>query len=68
MLPPNPVFTWGMMIAAIIYFALIFWPLVRIMHRIGRSGWWTLFVVTGPGLIIGLWLLAYCRWPAFDKA
>ena len=57
---------WGVTLVGIVYFFLIFWPLVRIMHRIGRSGWWSLLVLAGPGFIIGLWLMAYSRWPTIE--
>jgi hypothetical protein len=59
--------SWGMTLAGVAYIFLIFWPTVRIMHRIGRSGWWSLLIVAGPGAIIGLWLLAYTRWPALEQ-
>ena len=64
---PHTMLTWFWTLVGIVYFFLIFWPAVRIMHRIGRSGWWSLFIITGPGLIIGLWLLAYTRWPATER-
>ncbi len=41
-------------------------PIMKIVQRTGRTGWWSLLFFTGPGLIVGLWLLAYCRWPAVD--
>ncbi len=39
-----------------------FWSVVRILHRMGLSGWWVSH---------GLWpimlpCLATCRWPAFE--
>jgi uncharacterized membrane protein YhaH (DUF805 family) len=58
--------TWGWTLVGIVYFFLIFWPAVRIMHRIGRSGWWSLLILARPGAIIGLWLMAYARWPAIE--
>jgi uncharacterized membrane protein YhaH (DUF805 family) len=53
----------GFAVIGIVYFFLVFWPLIRIMHRVGRSGWWSLLVFVWP---LGLWLLAYTRWPAID--
>jgi hypothetical protein len=41
-------------------------PIMKIVQRTGRTGWWSLLFFTGPGLFVGLWLLAYCRWPAVD--
>jgi hypothetical protein len=55
--------TFNFVVAIVLYFFAVFWPLIRIMHRIGRSGWWSLLIITGP---LGLWLLAYTRWPAID--
>jgi hypothetical protein len=41
--------------------------IARIVQRTGRSGWWCLLVFTGPpGILFGLWVLAYRRWPAID--
>jgi hypothetical protein len=57
----------GVIIAVIVYFAIFFWPLVKILHRMGFSGWWTLLFFTGPGFIVALWLVAYSRWPAIDN-
>jgi hypothetical protein len=47
-------------------FFLFVLPIMKIVQRTGRAGWWSLLFFTGPGLIVGLWLLAYCRWPALD--
>jgi hypothetical protein len=46
---------------------LILFPIVKILRRIGLSGWWSLLYLTGIGTIIGPWILAYCRWPAFER-
>jgi uncharacterized membrane protein YhaH (DUF805 family) len=57
----------GMLIAfplIVVIFFVFFWSWVRILHRMGLSGWWI--------LLMGLWpimlpILATCRWPAFDE-
>jgi hypothetical protein len=59
--------TWGVTLAGVVYLSLVFWPAVRIMHRIGQSGWWSLLIIAGPAALIGLWLLAYTRWPALER-
>ena len=46
-------------------FAIFFWSWVRILHRMGLSGWWILLMGAWP---IMLPILATCRWPAFDAA
>jgi hypothetical protein len=38
--------------------------LVRILRRMGLSGWWLLTIGFWP---ITLWILSRCRWPAFDE-
>ena len=53
----------GFALYAIVVFFLVFLPVIRIMRRIGRSAWWSLFVFAWP---LGLWLVAYTRWPAID--
>jgi uncharacterized membrane protein YhaH (DUF805 family) len=50
----------------LVFMVIYFWPFVRILHRMGRSGWWILLFFTGPGFLIGIWVLAYTRWPAID--
>lgn len=37
---------------------------VRILHRMGLSGWWLLTIGLWP---IMIWVLSRCRWPAFDE-
>ena len=46
--------------------ALYIVPIVRILRRAGRSGWWSLLFFSGPFMIVGLWTFAYCRWPSDD--
>jgi uncharacterized membrane protein YhaH (DUF805 family) len=48
----------------VVFWAAILFPLVRILRRMGFSGWWALLVGFWP---VGLWLLAYNPWPAFDR-
>jgi hypothetical protein len=40
------------------------WSWVRILHRMGWSGWWILPMGLWP---IMLPILATCRWPARDE-
>jgi hypothetical protein len=54
------------MVVAVGINAIILLPIAKIVRRTGYSGWWSLLFFTGPGLVVGLYLLAYCRWPAFD--
>ncbi|HEV2649945.1 MAG TPA: hypothetical protein VGU69_01695 [Rhizomicrobium sp.] len=44
--------------------AVFILPLVRILQRMGLSGWWVpLGLLTMP---ISFWVLAHVRWPAVD--
>ena len=47
------------------WFGLLVYPLIRILRRMGYSGWWVLLAFTPLG-IIGLQVLAYGRWPTYD--
>jgi dipeptide/tripeptide permease len=42
-------------------------PIAKIIRRTERSGWWSLLFFTGAGVIVGLWMLALCRWPALER-
>jgi hypothetical protein len=57
----------GFIVYVIVYvifvYFVVFWPVIRILRRIGRSAWWSLLIFCWP---LGLWLLAYTRWPATD--
>jgi len=37
-------------------------PAWRLFERTGMSRWWTLLSVVPLGMIIILWVVAYCRW------
>ena len=43
---------------------LIVWSVVRILHRLGYSGWWAWMLFFWP---IGLWMLARADWPAMRR-
>ena len=42
-------------------------PVVRILHRLGFSGWWAIIGVISPINIIALWVLAYVNWPEVSR-
>jgi uncharacterized membrane protein YhaH (DUF805 family) len=52
------------LVVVLAMFAVFFWSWVRILHRMGLSGWWILLMGFWP---IMLPILATCRWPALDK-
>jgi hypothetical protein len=43
-------------------------PVASILHRAGRSRWWTLIAFIPLINLIGLWLFAFSRWPAVEGA
>jgi hypothetical protein len=45
---------------------LFLYPIIRIIRRMGFSGWWVLLYFFPPAMLIGLWRIAYRRWPAVD--
>ncbi len=47
---------------------LALWATVRILHKAGHSGWWTLLSFIPIVNIIAYWQLAFVRWPKFDDA
>ena len=42
-------------------------PIARILTRIGYSKWWTIVYFIPFINIVGIWILAYSRWPAVDR-
>lgn len=51
---------WVILVALFVVFA---WPASRILKRLGISPWWALLAPVTPLNLIGLWILAYIRWP-----
>lgn len=38
-------------------------PVSRILRRLGFSGWWTILAFIPWINVVGLWVVAYIRWP-----
>jgi uncharacterized membrane protein YhaH (DUF805 family) len=58
---------WHLIVIAI-WLAIFLPPSVRIVRRVGYSGWWA-FLMIVPGVnIVALWTLAFIRWPALDRS
>jgi hypothetical protein len=49
-------------LAPIVY-ALIGYPVLRILRKAGYSGWWSLVCVLPPLNLIALWIFAFSEWP-----
>ena len=43
-------------------------PFARIVRRVGLSRWWSVLTIIPMINLIGLWTLAYMRWPTIDDA
>jgi uncharacterized membrane protein YhaH (DUF805 family) len=55
-------------IAIAIWLVIFLPPCIRIVRRVGYSGWWALLMIV-PGVnVIALWALAFIRWPALDRS
>jgi hypothetical protein len=52
--------TLQMLLIVIILVAAII-PAVKILRRMGYSGWWAVVVPISPLNIVGLWVLAFAR-------
>lgn len=48
--------------------ALAPWMTVRILHKVGRSGWWCLVILVPVVNIVMVWVFAFARWPALEAA
>ena len=52
----------------LIVLGVFVYPLVRIIRRMGFSGWWAVLAFLPILNVIGLWFLALQPWPALAKA
>lgn len=52
----------------IFYSAVIIIPAWRILRRAGHSGWWSVLFIVPFVNLMALWIFAFARWPAMDKA
>jgi uncharacterized membrane protein YhaH (DUF805 family) len=44
--------------------ALFFWMMVRILHKAGYSGWWSVLMVVPLVNIVMIWVFAFANWPS----
>ncbi len=51
-------------ILAVALLVLYFVPLVKILHKAGYSGWWSLTILIPLVNIIMLYVFAFSDWPA----
>lgn len=56
----------GLIVGLVLTFLLVIFPIGLILRRMGHSEWWSVLIFVPFGVIVGLWLLAYGRWPRMD--
>jgi hypothetical protein len=42
-------------------------PVANVLHRAGRSRWWTVLAFVPLLNVLGLWVFAFARWPSVDR-
>ncbi|MFM0224793.1 hypothetical protein PQR32_22725 [Paraburkholderia dipogonis] len=47
---------------------LFMYPYVRVIKRAGFSGWWILTMFVPIMNLIMIWVFAFAKWPAVDRA
>ena len=47
----------------LLFILLVGIPVANILHRAGRSRWWTILAFLPFLNLIGLWVFAFTRWP-----
>lgn len=58
-----PHFTAVQLIVIAIIAILVIIPAAMILRRMGFSGWWAIFAPISPLNILGLWVIAFVKWP-----
>jgi len=61
-IPPE----WHLVMAFVmplLFIVLVGIPVANILHRAGRSRWWTILAFLPFLNLIGLWVFAFTRWP-----
>lgn len=59
---------WVMAIVTpLVLIILVAVPVANVLHRVGRSRWWTFLAFVPLLNLIGLWLFAFTRWPSVAK-
>ena len=54
------------LIMSVIFLIVAVWPIVRILHKAGYSGWWVLLTFIPVVAVIMIWIFSYARWPAME--
>jgi hypothetical protein len=60
-----PEWHWMMPVVMPLLFVIVVGiPLAQVLHRAGRSRWWTIVAFIPLLNLIGLWVFAFTRWPS----
>ena len=51
----------------VIFIVALTIPIAKILGRLGFSKWWTIVYFIPLLNIVGIWILAYVRWPAVNR-
>jgi hypothetical protein len=54
-------------IIVLVFVAVAIWLLVRILHRVGYSGWWVLLNFIPIVNIVLIWVFSFQSWPNGDR-
>ena len=57
---------WRLIAVLVVLFVFLF-PVVKILHKAGYSGWWVLLWFVPIGNIVALWIFAFADWPALRR-
>lgn len=58
-----PHITTGESIVIVIIAILVIIPAAMILRRLGYSPWWAIIAPISPLNILGLWIIAFVKWP-----
>ena len=47
-----------------VFLVIYFFPLVKILHKAGYSGWWSVLILVPIVNLIMLYVFAFADWPA----
>ncbi|MBV9137388.1 MAG: hypothetical protein JO357_10035 [Hyphomicrobiales bacterium] len=52
----------------LVYAGFYFLAVVRILNRVGFSGWWSLLALVPIGNVVALFIFSRAKWPQMEKA
>jgi hypothetical protein len=58
---------WLPLLLAAVAITLVFIPSIRILHRMGYSGWWVLSYLFPPLMVVLVWIVSFKNWPVQSR-